>query len=313
MGGILVMESLLGYMGDGCSGHLQNGLNGVLSVFGGSNQNTRNNNVVCNPTPASTSSSRINRDFIKKQLSEANNVVYVPPPPTPAPKQPANLPRPTYMQSNQGGFGGGTIQQPIPPQPTGGAPACLNSCLGIGSVSNADQMANFACQVQNLILQGQDCTGGCPTQVKDLLRSKAKDAKQCVVRQNINGGVASKDINDLAGRTTTPDMIDTVNVNADAVGGTSTSTSSSSTGTGRIPMSAEMQAMLDSWSSGSTSAQAPSGCSFPFVFRKKSYTACTTVGDSAGKAWCSTKVDDKGAHVSGGGHFRYCSDTTQHP
>jgi len=50
-------------------------------------------------------------------------------------------------------------------------------------------------------------------------------------------------------------------------------------------------------------------CSFPFVFRNKPYSACTTVGDSAGKPWCSTKVDGNGVHVSGGGHFRYCSDT----
>jgi len=49
-----------------------------------------------------------------------------------------------------------------------------------------------------------------------------------------------------------------------------------------------------------------SACIFPFRFRGQVYNSCTVTGDTAGKAWCSTKTDQHGNHVSSGGHWGYC-------
>ena len=48
-------------------------------------------------------------------------------------------------------------------------------------------------------------------------------------------------------------------------------------------------------------------CVFPFKFRNKKFTGCTTEFDESGKNWCSTKVTAEGEHVSGAGEWGYCS------
>jgi hypothetical protein len=40
-------------------------------------------------------------------------------------------------------------------------------------------------------------------------------------------------------------------------------------------------------------------CRFPFVFRNKKRTSCTSESDKSGRAWCSTKIRSDGIHVSG--------------
>ena len=35
--------------------------------------------------------------------------------------------------------------------------------------------------------------------------------------------------------------------------------------------------------------------------------ACTTI-DGDAKPWCSTRVDRRGVHVGGGGHYQHCGD-----
>ncbi len=50
-------------------------------------------------------------------------------------------------------------------------------------------------------------------------------------------------------------------------------------------------------------------CQFPFTFQGTTYTSCTTDDDPGGEAWCSTRVDARGRHVSNGGHWGHCSDT----
>merc|ERR1719228_1215126 len=47
-------------------------------------------------------------------------------------------------------------------------------------------------------------------------------------------------------------------------------------------------------------------CRFPFKFQNKAYASCTTDFDPDNRAWCSTKVDSNGVHVSGEGEFGYC-------
>lgn len=39
-------------------------------------------------------------------------------------------------------------------------------------------------------------------------------------------------------------------------------------------------------------------CVFPFIYQGRRFTACTTVDDPAGKAWCSTRTDEYNEHVS---------------
>ena len=48
-------------------------------------------------------------------------------------------------------------------------------------------------------------------------------------------------------------------------------------------------------------------CVLPFKFKGLTFNACTKYSDPNGKPWCSTKIDDNGYHVRGGGHFGYCS------
>ena len=49
-------------------------------------------------------------------------------------------------------------------------------------------------------------------------------------------------------------------------------------------------------------------CVFPFEFKGIDYNQCTWEGDSIEGAWCSTKVDSKGKHVSGHGNWGNCGD-----
>ena len=48
-------------------------------------------------------------------------------------------------------------------------------------------------------------------------------------------------------------------------------------------------------------------CVFPFEFKGIDHNQCIWDGDSENGAWCSTKVDKKGKHVSGGGHWGNCA------
>ena len=48
-------------------------------------------------------------------------------------------------------------------------------------------------------------------------------------------------------------------------------------------------------------------CVFPFEFKGIDHNQCIWDGDSVNGAWCSTKVDKKGKHVSGGGHWGNCA------
>lgn len=49
-------------------------------------------------------------------------------------------------------------------------------------------------------------------------------------------------------------------------------------------------------------------CSFPFVWKGATYTACTKVDDINGKAWCPTKteLDSNGTPQLVGGHWGHC-------
>ena len=59
--------------------------------------------------------------------------------------------------------------------------------------------------------------------------------------------------------------------------------------------------------SGSGSGSSSCGnCVFPFTFAGRVHTTCTTI-DGDAQPWCSTNVDSSGVHVSGGGHWEYCS------
>ena len=61
-------------------------------------------------------------------------------------------------------------------------------------------------------------------------------------------------------------------------------------------------------SSESNKCQGDNGkdCAFPFIFRNKQFTGCTTEFDDTGVAWCSTKTIN-GEHVAGQGEWGYCS------
>ena len=48
-------------------------------------------------------------------------------------------------------------------------------------------------------------------------------------------------------------------------------------------------------------------CIFPFTFANRVHLTCTTL-DGDPSPWCSTRVDSAGVHVSGQGHWEYCTD-----
>ena len=50
-------------------------------------------------------------------------------------------------------------------------------------------------------------------------------------------------------------------------------------------------------------------CEFPFKLSESgSFDTCTDQFDPEGKFWCSTRITPAGYHVSGGGHWGYCSE-----
>ncbi|CAL4098683.1 unnamed protein product, partial [Meganyctiphanes norvegica] len=58
----------------------------------------------------------------------------------------------------------------------------------------------------------------------------------------------------------------------------------------------------------SLTLEAPSFCKFPFIFKRVTYTACTTKDDPAGRSWCSIKTDTKGNHIGNANMWRHCDD-----
>ena len=56
-----------------------------------------------------------------------------------------------------------------------------------------------------------------------------------------------------------------------------------------------------------TEANVP--CVFPFRYRNKTHLGCTTEDAVDGLAWCSTKVDEAGNHVTGQDEFGPCAAT----
>ena len=48
-------------------------------------------------------------------------------------------------------------------------------------------------------------------------------------------------------------------------------------------------------------------CIFPFEFKGIDHNQCIWDGDSENGAWCSTKVDSKGKHLSGYGNWGNCA------
>ena len=44
-------------------------------------------------------------------------------------------------------------------------------------------------------------------------------------------------------------------------------------------------------------------CKFPFKYKGKTYSSCTTKGSKLGKAWCSTSTNDDGTY---NGKWGYC-------
>lgn len=48
-------------------------------------------------------------------------------------------------------------------------------------------------------------------------------------------------------------------------------------------------------------------CIFPFEFKGIDHNQCIWDGDSENGAWCSTKVDRKGKHLSGHGSWGNCA------
>ena len=47
-------------------------------------------------------------------------------------------------------------------------------------------------------------------------------------------------------------------------------------------------------------------CIFPFNLEGITYNTCTLVAADNDKPWCSTRVDNFGNHVTGGGHYGDC-------
>ena len=51
-------------------------------------------------------------------------------------------------------------------------------------------------------------------------------------------------------------------------------------------------------------------CVFPFTYKGKKYTSCTTAGST--KHWCAYAVDSSGVYHSGSGKWDYCKDGCKH-
>ena len=50
-------------------------------------------------------------------------------------------------------------------------------------------------------------------------------------------------------------------------------------------------------------------CEGAFIYKNETYYGCTQIGDSNGRAWCSTKIDPLTyEHVSGGNFYGFCPE-----
>jgi len=80
-----------------------------------------------------------------------------------------------------------------------------------------------------------------------------------------------------------------------------TTTSGSSTASSAAPASSTGSpvACVD------CTTEAGTQCQFPFITNGQTFTSCTQSGDT--RAWCSTKVDSNGNHISGIGEWGYCT------
>jgi len=50
-------------------------------------------------------------------------------------------------------------------------------------------------------------------------------------------------------------------------------------------------------------------CIFPFKFKGKIYNACPPDPEFPSRTWCSTKVDNRGKHVTGQGKYGFCEES----
>ena len=49
-----------------------------------------------------------------------------------------------------------------------------------------------------------------------------------------------------------------------------------------------------------------SRCVFPFIHGGVRYNGCTLASADDGRPWCSTRVDNRGNHINGGGNWGHC-------
>ena len=52
-------------------------------------------------------------------------------------------------------------------------------------------------------------------------------------------------------------------------------------------------------------------CVFPFTFKNFTYNGCPTDPNDESKRWCSTKTDENGVHITGGGNWGHCTPGCQ--
>ena len=48
-------------------------------------------------------------------------------------------------------------------------------------------------------------------------------------------------------------------------------------------------------------------CKLPFIYKGITYEKCPVDPIDPNETWCSTKTDSNGVHISGNGHFGFCS------
>ena len=53
-------------------------------------------------------------------------------------------------------------------------------------------------------------------------------------------------------------------------------------------------------------------CIFPFKFKGTKYNGCPPDPEVAGRRWCSTAVDNRGNHITGGNNFGFCEESCPH-
>ena len=47
-------------------------------------------------------------------------------------------------------------------------------------------------------------------------------------------------------------------------------------------------------------------CQFPFIYKGEKYEACPPDPEDPNENWCSTRTNEDGEHVGGGGHYGLC-------